>query len=359
MRTFECDYTEGAHPKLLEALIRTNTEQMSGYGADPYTERAAEKIKSACEAPNATVVFLVGGTQTNQIAIDLLCEPFEGVLSPRTGHINVHEAGAVEFTGHKVIALPETDGVLDIDALESYLAAFYADATHEHMVRPGLLYLTHPTEYGTLYTREQFLRIRALCDRYSFQLYADGARLGYALGCEDNEMTLAELARLCDAFSIGGTKLGALCGEALVFSKAAPKHLLSQVKRHGGLLAKGRVAGVQFDAFFTDGLYTEIGREAIRHARRIRSILTEKGYPFAWRSPTNQQFVILSNAEADALSKRVGFDRWGKTDADHWIARFTSSWSTTDADLDALEAVLPQKEQILREDSDLNKEDVI
>ena len=343
MRTFECDYTEGAHPKLLDALIRTNLEQMSGYGSDPYTARAAEKIRAACEAPDATVVFLAGGTQTNMIAIDLLCEPFEGVLSPRTGHINVHEAGAVEFTGHKVLALPETDGVLDVDALEAYLAAFYADATHEHMVRPGLLYLTYPTEYGTLYTKAQLRRVRALCDRYEVKLYVDGARLGYALGCDGNELSLPELADLCDAFSIGGTKLGALCGEALVFARRAPKHLLSQIKRHGGLLAKGRLAGVQFDALFTDGLYTAIGREAIRHARRIRAILEEKGYPFAWQSPTNQQFVILTNAEADALMQRVGFDLWGRTDADHWIARFTASWSTTDADVDELESALPHK----------------
>ena len=346
MRTFECDYTEGAHPRLLEALTRTNLEQMSGYGADPYTARAAEKIQTACEAPDATVTFLVGGTQTNLIAIDLLCEPFEGVLSPRTGHINVHEAGAIECTGHKVLALPEQDGVLDVDVLESYLAAFYADATHEHMVRPGLLYLTHPTEMGTLYTMAQLQRIRALCDRYEVKLYVDGARLGYALGCPENELTLPALARLCDAFSIGGTKLGALCGEALVFTKTAPGHLLSRVKRRGGLLAKGRVTGVQFDAFFTGDLYTEIGKEAIRLARRIRAILAEKGYPFAWESPTNQQFVLLSNAEADALIKVVGFDLWGKTDPEHWIARFTSSWSTTDADVDALRAVLPRKEDL-------------
>lgn len=342
MRTFECDYTEGAHPKLLEALTRTNLEQMSGYGSDPYTARAAERIKAACEAPDATVAFLVGGTQTNQIAIDLLCEPFEGVLSPRTGHINVHEAGAVEFTGHKVLALPEHDGVLDVNALEGCLAAFCADATREHMVRPGLLYLTHPTEMGTLYTAEQLQNIRALCDRYEVKLYVDGARLGYALGCPENEITLPMLAHLTDAFSIGGTKLGALCGEALVFTKEAPKHLLSQIKRHGGLLAKGRVLSVQFDAFFTDGLYTAIGREAIRHARRIRAILKAKGYPFAWQSPTNQQFVLLTNAQAERLMKLVGFDLWGRTDAEHWIARFTASWSTTDADPEELEAVLPR-----------------
>ena len=347
MRTFECDYTEGAHPKLLEALIRTNLEQMSGYGADPYTARAAEKTRTACEAPEAEIVFLSGGTQTNMIAIDLLCEPYEGVLSPRTGHINVHEAGAIEFTGHKVIPLPETDGVLDIDALETYLKTFYADATRDHMVRPGLLYLTHPTEYGTLYTKAQFLRVRALCDRYDIRLYADGARLGYALGSGENELTLSDLAALCDAFSIGGTKLGALCGEALVFPRSAPKRLLTQVKRHGGLMAKGRVAGVQFDAFFTDGLYEEIGREAMRHAGRIRDVLKEKGYPFAWHSPTNQQFVILSDEEAAALQKLVGFDYWGRADDSHWIARFTSSWSTTDADVDTLCAVLPRKEQLL------------
>ena len=335
MRTFECDYTEGAHPKILAALSETNMVQMSGYGFDPYTARAAEKIKAACEAPDATVTFLVGGTQTNMIVLDLLLEAYEGVIAPKTGHINVHEAGAIEFTGHKVLAIKEHDGVLDVDALEAYLKTFYADATHEHMVRPGAVYLTHPTEYGTLYTRSQIERVRALCDRYEMKLYVDGARLGYALGCPENDLTLSDLARLCDAFSIGGTKLGLLCGEAVVFPREAPKMLLTQVKRHGGLLAKGRVLGVQFDAMFTDGLYEEIGREAIRHAKRIRKILLEKGYPLAWESPTNQQFILLSDAEAEKLRACVGFDFWGRADEHHWIARFTASWSTTDADVPA------------------------
>ena len=275
------------------------------------------------------------------IVIDLLAQSFEGVLTADTGHINVHEAGAIEFTGHKVIGLRGIDGVLDVDALEAYLNTFYADVTHEHMVRPGLVYLTHPTEYGTLYTKAQMARVRALCDQYGMKLYVDGARLGYALGCPQNELTLSDLAAYCDAFSIGGTKMGMLCGEAVVFTRNAPEHLLSQVKRHGGLLAKGRVLGVQFDTVFTDGLYTEIGREAIRHAQRIRAVLIEKGYPLAWESPTNQQFILLSDAEAAALSKHVGFDLWGRADEGHWIARFTSSWSTTDADVDALAAALP------------------
>ena len=342
MRTFECDYTEGAHPKILEALMRTNMEQMSGYGSDPYTARAAEKIKAAIGAPVSSVTFLVGGTQTNQVVIDLLTAPYEGVIAPKTGHINVHEAGAIEFTGHKVLALAENDGVLDVDAFEAYLIDFYADATHEHMVRPGLVYLTHPTEYGTLYTKAQMTRIRALCDRYGMKLYVDGARLGYALGCPDNDLTLADLASLADAFSIGGTKLGLLCGEAAVFTKETPKALLSQVKRHGALLAKGRVLGVQFDAAFTDGLYEAIGREAIRHARRIREILERKGYPIAWNSPTNQQFVLLNDAQVESLKKHVGFDLWGRTRDGRWIVRFTSSWSTTEADVDELERALPQ-----------------
>ena len=343
MRTFECDYTEGAHPKILDALNRTNMEQMSGYGFDPYTARAAEKIKAACGMPGATVTFLAGGTQTNRIALDLLLAPYEGVLSPGTGHINVHEAGAIESTGRKVIALKESDGVLDVDALEAYLKSFYADATYEHMVRPGAVYLTHPTEYGTLYSRVQMERIRALCDAYGMKLYVDGARLGYALGCPENELTLKDLASFADAFSIGGTKLGALLGEALVFTREAPECLLAQIKRHGGLLAKGRVLGVQFDALFTDGLYEAIGKEAIRHAGRIREILITKGYPLAWDSPTNQQFVLVGDDEAEALSKHVGFDRWGRTENGLWIARFTASWSTTDADVDALEAALPAK----------------
>ena len=343
MRTFECDYTEGVHPAVLAALSETNMEQMSGYGFDPYTARAAEKIKAACSAPDAVVTFLVGGTQTNMIVLDLLLEAYEGVIAPRTGHINVHEAGAIEFTGHKVLALPEHDGVLDVDALEDWLSTFYADATHEHMVRPGAVYLTHPTEYGTLYTKAQMERVRALCDRYGMKLYVDGARLGYALGCPENDLRLSDLAALCDAFSIGGTKLGLLCGEAVVFPREAPKMLLTQVKRHGGLLAKGRVLGVQFDALFTGGLYERIGKEAIRHAKRIREILVRKGYPLAWASPTNQQFILLSDAEAEKLRAFVGFDLWGRADGTHWIARFTSSWSTTDADVTELETVLPEK----------------
>ena len=343
MRTFECDYTEGAHPKILEALIRTNMEQMSGYGFDPYTERAAQKVREAIGVPVSTVTFLTGGTQTNAVVIDLLTAPYEGVLTAATGHINVHEAGAVEFCGHKVIALPEHDGVLDVDALEAYLATFYADATYEHMVQPGLVYLTHPTEYGTLYTKAQMQRIRALCDRYALKLYVDGARLGYALGCPENELTLGDLAAYCDAFSIGGTKLGLLCGEGAVFTKETPRALLTQVKRHGALLAKGRLLGVQFDAMFTDGLYEAIGKEAIRHAHRIRDVLAAKGYPFAWQSPTNQQFVLLDEHEAASLKKTVGFDLWGRTPDGRWIVRFTSSWSTTDADVDELERALPRK----------------
>ena len=343
MRTFECDYTEGAHPKIMDALLRTNLEQMSGYGSDPYSERAKDKIRLACNAPDATVALLVGGTQSNMIVIDLLLAAFEGVLTAETGHINVHEAGAIEFTGHKVIGLRQTDGVLDVDALEAYLNSFYTDATHEHMVRPGLVYLTHPTEYGTLYTKAQLRRVRALCDKFGMKLYLDGARLGYALGCPENELSLSDLAAYCDAFTIGGTKMGLLCGEAVVFTKDAPMHLLSQIKRHGGLLAKGRVLGVQYDAMFTDGLYTAIGREAIRHARRIRRILLDKGYTLAWESPTNQQFIILSDAEAKTVMQHVGFDLWGRADEGHWIARFTSSWSTTDRDVDELFAALPEK----------------
>ena len=348
MRTFECDYTEGAHPRILEALSETNLVQMSGYGFDPYTARAAEKIKAACGAKDATVTLLVGGTQTNMIVLDLLLQPYEGVIAPKTGHINVHEAGAIESTGHKVLALLEHDGVLDVDALEAYLSTFYADATHEHMVRPGAVYLTHPTEYGTLYTKTQMERVRALCDRYDMKLYVDGARLGYALGCPENELSLSDLATLCDAFSIGGTKLGALIGEAVVFPKEAPKMLMTQVKRHGGLLAKGRVLGVQFDTLFTDGLYEAIGKEAIRHARRIRAILLEKGYPLAWESPTNQQFIILSDTEAERLMKTVGFDLWGRADQNHWIARFTASWSTTDEAVDELSRILPERAALCR-----------
>ena len=346
MRTFECDYTEGAHPKVLDALLHTNMEQMSGYGCDPYTARAAEKIQAAIGIPVSAVTFLVGGTQTNMIVIDLLSAPYEGVLTARTGHINVHEAGAIEFTGHKVIALPENDGVLDVDALGTYLKEFYADATHEHMVRPGLVYLTHPTEYGTLYTKAQMQRVRALCDQYDMKLYIDGARLGYALGCPENELSLSDLAALSDAFSIGGTKLGLLCGEAVVFTRETPKALLSQVKRHGGLLAKGRVLGVQFDAMFTDGLYEAIGKEAIRHAHRIRDILKSKGYPFAWESPTNQQFILLDDDAVEALRPHVGFDLWGRTEDGRWIVRFTSSWSTTDADIDELLRALPDMQEL-------------
>ena len=341
MLSFECDYTAGAHPQILARLAETNFEPLPGYGSDKYCESAREKIKLACGLPEADVHLLVGGTQTNSIVIASLLHPCEGVISAETGHISVHEAGAVEATGHKVLTLAHKDGKLDAGTISAYLERFYADESNMHMVQPGMVYISHPTEYGTVYKKDELSEIYAVCKKYALPLFIDGARLGYGLACSESDMTLAELASLCDVFYIGGTKIGALCGEAVVFTKGnAPKYFTQFVKQHGALLAKGRLLGVQFDTLFTDGLYFEISRHAIECAEKMKAIFKKKGYTFFLETPTNQQFILLEDEKMKKLAEKVRFCFWEKTDESHTAVRFATSWSTTEKDLCELEKIL-------------------
>ncbi len=341
MISFESDYTTGAHPQILKRLTESNTEALSGYGSDPYCSSAREKIKAACNCPQAEIYFLTGGTQTNAVVIAAMLRGYEGVVAAKTGHINLHEAGAIEYTGHKTLVLPHHNGKIDPEELDWYLKSFYEDSNHGHMAFPGMAYLSHPTEYGTLYAKKELERIAAICRAYQIPLYLDGARLGYGLASRETDVTLEDVARLCDVFYIGGTKVGALCGEAVVFTKKnAPPHFMTTVKQHGALLAKGRLLGVQFDALFTDGLYMEISRHAIEMAERLKEILQGKGYPFYLDSPTNQQFVILENDRMERLKKEVAFSFWEKYDDSHTVVRFATGWSTTKEELCQLERIL-------------------
>lgn len=337
MLSFTSDYIAGAHPALLQKLVDTNLENLSGYGTDPYTERAKEKIKTAFACPDGDVHFVVGGTQTNQLVISTVLQPYEGVISAQSGHVNVHEAGAIEYIGHKVIPLPAKDGKLAAEDVRDYLMKFYDDSSHEHMVIPGMVYISFPTEYGTLYTKEEMTKLHNVCEQYDIPLYVDGARLGYGLCSLYNEIAAEEIANLCDIFYVGGTKVGALCGEAIVFPKGnSPKYMMTQIKQHGALLAKGRVLGIQFDVLFTDDLYFEISKHAIDMAEKLKKLFVEKGYRLFLDSPTNQQFIILENGEMERLKESVQFEFWERFDQDHTVVRFATSWSTTQEHIDAL-----------------------
>lgn len=326
---FESDYTEGAHPKILERLNETNMIQASGYGHDEFCESAKNKIRKTINCPNAQIQFITGGTQTNQIVIDTMLKPFEGVVSAQTGHVNSHEAGAIEYTGHKVIPIPQHEGKIDGTELNDYLETFFNDGNNEHMVFPGMVYISHPTEYGTLYTKNELTKISSICRKNNIPLFMDGARLGYGIMAKSSDLSLEDIAELCDVFYIGGTKCGALCGEAVVFTKNnMPLHFENLVKKHGALLAKGRLLGVQFDALFTDNLYLEISKNAIDTAEALKKALKEKGYRFLLDSPTNQQFVILENKFMEELKKSVKFNFWEKYDKDHTVVRFATSWFT-------------------------------
>ncbi len=336
MLFFENDYGEGAHSAILKRLSETNFEKLSGYGSDTYTQSAKEKIRNACAAPDADVFFLMGGTQTNAIVISTLLKRYEGVVCAQTGHINSHEAGAIEYTGHKVLALPQHNGKIAADELRQYLTGFYADENHEHMVFPGMVYISHPTEYGTLYTKSELEALSAICRDHEIPLYMDGARLGYGLVCPDTDVTLPDIARLTDVFYIGGTKVGALCGEAVVFPKKAPAHFMTMIKQQGALLAKGRLLGIQFDTLFTDELYKKISANALHTASRLKAALKAKGYRFLLDSPTNQIFVVLDNETLERLRREVVFSFWEKCDDSHTAIRFATSWATAMDDVDAL-----------------------
>ena len=313
MLFFVNDYCEGAHPAILQKLLETNMEKLSGYGTDKYCDSAKEKIRKACGCPDAEVFFLVGGTQTNATII-----------------------GSIEYTGHKVLTLPAENGKIKAESITDYVETFYGDESHDHMVFPGMVYISHPTEYGTLYTKKELEEISEVCHKYNLPLFLDGARLGYGLASPETDVTLEDIAGYTDVFYIGGTKVGALCGEAVVFTKKAPKHFMTMVKQQGALLAKGRLLGIQFDTLFTDDLYTKISKNAIETAMKLKKALQEKGYQLYLDSPTNQQFVVLENKKKEELGKKVQFDFWEKYDEDHTVIRFATSWGTKMEDIDAL-----------------------
>ncbi|MBR5272028.1 MAG: low specificity L-threonine aldolase [Clostridia bacterium] len=341
MLSFESDYNNGTHPEILRRLCETNDELLTGYGADKYCASAKEKIKKACGKDDVQVFFTVGGTQTNLIVIDSLLDRYAGVVSANTGHINGHESGAIERTGHKVLALPHTMGKLMPDVLRKYLREFYLDETFEHTVIPGMVYISHPTEYGTLYTKQELTELSEICKQYDIPLYLDGARLGYGLMSTGTDVTLNDIANLCDAFYIGGTKVGALCGEAVVFThNNTPRYFFTRTKQHGGIMAKGRVLGVQFDTLFTDDLYFRISRHAIDMADKMRDAFRKKGYKFFIETITNQIFIVLENKKLNALAKKVTFSFWERVDDDHTVVRFASSWATTEQSVEELAALL-------------------
>ncbi|HGI4598439.1 TPA: low specificity L-threonine aldolase [Streptococcus agalactiae] len=341
MLHFENDYNKGAHPELLNVLIETNDQGLSGYGTDSYCQQAADKIREVCSCPQAEVEFLVGGTQTNQVVISSMLASYEGVIAAETGHVSSHEAGAIEFSGHKVLTLPSHNGKLLASEVATYIETFYADGNYQHMVFPGMVYISHPTEYGTLYSKAELEELSKICKHYQIPLFIDGARLGYGLAAKDTDVDFPTIAALSDVFYIGGTKMGALAGEAVVFTKKnRPKQFTTIVKQHGALLAKGRLLGLAFDRFFTDDLYLKIGKHAIDLAEELKIILEEKGYSFYLKSPTNQQFVIVENTKLTDLAKNVAYSFWEKYDDHHTVIRLATSWSTSREDVTALRNVL-------------------
>ena len=336
MISFESDYDNGCHEAILKRLLMTNDERATGYGLDDYYTAAKDKIRSACETPDADVFFLVGGTQTNATVIDSMLASYQGVLAVKTGHINVHESGAIEFGGHKVLTLPSHDGKMDPAELEQWLHDFYADPTFDHMVFPGIVYITFATEMGTIYTLAELQAISRICKNYHLPLFIDGARLGYGLMAQGSDITLPQLAALCDVFYIGGTKCGAYCGEAVVFPHHnAPAHFFTIVKQHGALMAKGRLLGIQFDALMQDGLYFKIARHAVEQAMRLRDAFIARGYQMYSNSPTNQQFVLLDKDTIQRLEKDFVFEQWFPV-GDKMNCRFVTSWATRPEDVDTL-----------------------
>lgn len=337
MIRFECDYGEGAHARILERMMATNMEQTEGYGMDPHCERARALIKEAAQAPDADVHFLVGGTQCNATVIASALRPWQGVISANTGHINVHETGAIEASGHKVLALPSKEGKITAQQIADTIDAHWNDVTHEHIVQPGMVYISNPTEYGTLYTKEELTAISKVCRDRKVWLYLDGARLGYALGCEGCDLQLSDYAQLCDAFYIGGTKVGALFGEALMITADGMKaDFRYNIKQRGGMLAKGRLLGIQFETLFEDGLYTELGRHADALAQKIAAAFKSIGCAMLMESKTNQQFPILNKEQLAKLGEKYAYSFWEKVDEEHSAVRFCTSWCTTEEAVEQL-----------------------
>lgn len=340
MTSFLSDYTDGAHPEVLQRLIETNSEKLPGYGEDRFSAAAREKIRAFCGG-DVQVHLLTGGTQTNQVVISSVLRRHEAVIAAETGHISVHEAGAIEYTGHKVITLPSHDGRIDPGELESYMERFYADGTHEHMPFPAMVYISHPTELGTLYSKAQLEAISAVCRRFDMSLYLDGARLGYGLMSPETDVSIEDIVGLADMFYIGGTKMGAICGEAVVFTKNnMPAHFSTLTKQQGAMLAKGRLTGVQFDALFTEGLYLRIGEHAVRQALKLKAAFLEKGYSLFIDSPTNQQFVILDDGQLCRLREELEFSVWEPLPDGRTAVRLVTNWATTDEDIQRVKEII-------------------
>ena len=341
MLQFQCDYNEGAHPKVMQRLMETNMEQTVGYGEDHYCESARRRIQEACGNPNLQVHFLVGGTQTNTTVIAHLLRPHQGVIAAESGHISVHETGAIEHTGHKVLALPAEMGKISAQQVENLVLEHRADSSFEHTVQPGMVYISFPTEFGTLYSKAELEALHDACKKYDLPLFIDGARLGYGLTSPACDVTLADIARLADVFYIGGTKVGALFGEAVVSkSHKLMRDFRYSIKQHGGMLAKGRLLGLQFEALFTDNLYFDIASHAVTQALRIKEALIQLGIPFLMESHTNQQFPILRNDIVECLSKDFLFTPWQRVSDTHTAIRICTSWGTTAENVDSLLAAL-------------------
>lgn len=340
---FQCDYAEGAHPRILERLFETNLEQSAGYGKDDFCESAKARIRKACGCPEADVHFLAGGTQANTIIISSALRPHQGVISADTGHIACHETGAIEAAGHKVLALGNQDGMITAAQVKACIEAHLSSPTAEHEIQPGMVYISYPTESGTLYSKAELTKLSGICRQYGLPLFLDGARLGYGLTSPACDLTLAELARLCDVFYIGGTKCGALFGEAVVITNDSLKRDFRYfIKQRGAMLAKGRLLGIQFDELFRDNLYFDICREAVSNAMKIRSAFEQKGISMYGTSMTNQQFPILTKAQMDYLGNSYKYETWGAVDEEHVIVRFCTSWATTKENVEKLVADIQQ-----------------
>ena len=338
MIEFQCDYAEGAHPKILERLVETNMDQTPGYGLDPYCDEARRLIRKACGREDIDVQFLVGGTQTNTTIICSVLRPYQGVLTAASGHINVHESGAIEATGHKVLALPcDHAGKITAEQIKAAYEAHMNDDSSEHMVQPGMVYISNPTENGTIYYKQELEAISRVCHECGMPLFLDGARLGYGLMAADNDVTLEDIARLCDVFYIGGTKVGALFGEAVVITNPAiSKDFRYMIKQRGGMLAKGRLLGIQYEVLFTDDLYEKIALHADKLAMDIRHAFESHHVSLLYDSITNQQYPILTDEELAAFSEKYAFSFWCKTDAQHSAVRVCTSWATKEEHVNAL-----------------------
>lgn len=337
---FASDYMETAAPEIMEALAGLAGKKFTGYGSDVISESARRKILAAAGAPEGEVYFLVGGTQTNATVIDTMLRPYEGVIAASTGHVFVHEAGAIEYGGHKVLTLPAKDGKIGAADIDGLAGTYWNDENHEHMVMPAMVYISQPTEYGTLYSLKELEEISAVCRKWKLALYVDGARLAYALSAKGNDVTLKDLSRLTDVFYIGGTKCGALLGEAVVFpKKGTVPHFFTMVKQHGALLAKGWAAGLQFDTLFTGGLYEKLGKKGDEMADRIRQALDEKGYVQDVRNSTNQIFITFTHEKARALSKKMEMGFW-ENKGDKVVMRIATSWASTEEETEKLIALL-------------------